>query len=254
MSSTDRRTDGQTDEVNPVYPPSNFVGQGYKNGLQFFRQHFWINFLEWKLLYCELQFTVVCSYRFKWRDVKVGSGNGFTGHYNDVIMSGMASQINSFRIVYSRIYSGADQRKHQSSVSLAFVRGIHQWPVNSPHKGLVTWKMFPFDDVIMIFTINVFSGCEMGSWHEDIMTWKHFPHHWPFVRRIMPVVSPHKETVMWNFDFFLIYAWTNGWTNSGIAIFFFDVCLDKWLTKQWNCQWFEMPWYLCNVIVVDLRK
>ena len=46
-------------------------------------------------------------------------------------------------------YSGADQRKYQSSTSLAFVRGIHRWPVNSPHKGPVTRKMFPFDDVIM---------------------------------------------------------------------------------------------------------
>ena len=47
------------------------------------------------------------------------------------------------------VYSGADQRKHQSSASLAFVRGIHRWPVNSPHEGPVTQKMFPFDDVIM---------------------------------------------------------------------------------------------------------
>ena len=46
-------------------------------------------------------------------------------------------------------YSGADQRKHQSSASLAFVQGIHRWPVNSPHKWPVTRKMFPLDDVIM---------------------------------------------------------------------------------------------------------
>ena len=52
-------------------------------------------------------------------------------------------------IVYSTVYSGTDQRKDQSSVSLAFVRGIHWWPVNSPHKGPVMQKMFPFDDVIM---------------------------------------------------------------------------------------------------------
>ena len=70
-------------------------------------------------------------------------------HYNDVIMSSMASQITSLTIVYSTVYSDADQRKHQSSASLAFVQGIHQSPVNSPHKGPVTRKMFPFDDVIM---------------------------------------------------------------------------------------------------------
>ena len=71
-------------------------------------------------------------------------------HYSVVIMSTMASQITSLTVVYSTVYSGADQRKHQSSVSLAFVRGIHQWPVNSLHKGPVTRKMSPFDDVIMI--------------------------------------------------------------------------------------------------------
>ena len=68
-------------------------------------------------------------------------------HYCDVIMTAMASQITSLVIVYPTIYSGADQRKHQSTVSLAFVWGIHGWPVNSPHKWPVT---FPFDDVIMI--------------------------------------------------------------------------------------------------------
>ena len=46
-------------------------------------------------------------------------------HYNDVIMTTVASQITSLTIVYSIVYSGADQRKHQSSASLAFVRGIH---------------------------------------------------------------------------------------------------------------------------------
>ena len=70
-------------------------------------------------------------------------------HYGDVIMSTIASQITSLTIVYSAVYSDADQRKHQSSSSLAFVRGIHRGPVNSPHKWPVTRKMFPFDDVIM---------------------------------------------------------------------------------------------------------
>ena len=64
-------------------------------------------------------------------------------------MGAMASQIISLTIGYSTVYSGADQRKHQSSASPAFVGGIHRWPVNSPHKGPVTRKMFPFDDVIM---------------------------------------------------------------------------------------------------------
>ena len=66
-------------------------------------------------------------------------------------MSLMASQITSLTIVYSTVYSGADQRKHQSSASLAFVWGIHRGPVNSPHKWPVTRKMFPFDDAIMLY-------------------------------------------------------------------------------------------------------
>ena len=66
-------------------------------------------------------------------------------------MGVMASQITSLTIVYSTVYSGEDQRKHQSSTSLAFVWGIHRWLVNSPHKWPVMRKMFPFDDVMMIF-------------------------------------------------------------------------------------------------------
>ena len=72
-----------------------------------------------------------------------------TDHYNDVIMSAMASQITSLTIVYSTVYSGTDQTKHQSTASLAFMRGIHRWPVNSRHKGTVTRELFAFDDVIM---------------------------------------------------------------------------------------------------------
>ena len=73
-------------------------------------------------------------------------------HYNDVIMGAIASQNTSLTIVYSTVYSDADQRKHQSSESLAFVWGIHRGPVNSPHKWPVTRKMSPFHDVIMVFS------------------------------------------------------------------------------------------------------
>ena len=75
--------------------------------------------------------------------------NTWINPYSDVTMSEMASQINSLTIVYSTVYSGTDQRKHQSSTSLAFVRGIHRWPVNSPHKWPVRWKIFPSAEVIM---------------------------------------------------------------------------------------------------------
>ena len=65
-------------------------------------------------------------------------------HYSDVIMTTIVSQIADVSTVC------ADQRKYQSSASLAFVRGIHRLPVNSQHKGPVTRKMFPFDDVIVV--------------------------------------------------------------------------------------------------------
>ena len=96
-------------------------------------------------------------------------------HYNDVIMGTIASQITSLAIVYSIVYSEADQRKHQSSASLAFVWGFHRGPVNSPHKWPVTRKIFPFDDVIM--------GCSRNSpvWNNPVC--QYFMHPWDYTYR-----------------------------------------------------------------------
>ena len=91
-------------------------------------------------------------------NIPVSVPHCFPVHYSDVIMGPMASQITSLTIVYSTVYSDADQRKHQSSGSLARVRGIHRWSVNSPHKWPVTRKMCPFDDVIM-FPVSVPQAC-----------------------------------------------------------------------------------------------
>ena len=93
----------------------------------------------------------------------IGKVSRVTGHwhhyYNNIIMGVIASQITSLTIVYSTAYSDADQRKHQSSASLVFVRGIHRGTVNSPHKWPVTRKSFPFDDVIMtIMNWCIFRG------------------------------------------------------------------------------------------------
>ena len=120
-----------------------------------------------------------------------------TIHYGDVIMSAMASQITSFTIVYSTVYSGTDQRKHQSSASLAFVRGIHRSPVNSPHKVLVTRKMFPFDDVIM----NVGWFMQM-TLPKDVHT---------------PAIGGHKGTVMHSLDVSLLLASSSYWTDSRVG-------------------------------------
>ena len=72
-----------------------------------------------------------------------------SSHHNDVTMSTIASQITSLTIAHSTVCPCVNQRNHQSSASLSFVRGIHRWSVNFPHKWTVTRKMFPFDDVIM---------------------------------------------------------------------------------------------------------
>ena len=101
-------------------------------------------------------------------------------------MSVMVFLITSLTTVYPTVYSGADQRKHQSSASLAFARGIHRWPVNSPqssvnppHTGPVTRKMFPFDDVIMNMEfVLIRTSCWMSNplglscqWFETPWSW-----------------------------------------------------------------------------------
>ena len=95
----------------------------------------------------------------------------------------MVPQITGVSVVCSNVCSGTDQRKHQSSMSLAFVRGIHRSLVDSPHKGPVMWEMLPFDDVIMRYTIALSwwwdMGCLIYHWgqlHEYITEtyWQYF--------------------------------------------------------------------------------
>ena len=90
-------------------------------------------------------------------DVILEDDDGGGDHYDYVIMGAMVSQITSLMIVYSTVYLGADQSKHQSSAPLAFVWGIHRGPGNSPHKWPATRKIFLYDDVIMIsITVGIF--------------------------------------------------------------------------------------------------
>ena len=74
------------------------------------------------------------------------------GHYSDVIMGGRDSISDHqphdclLKCLFRR-----RSKKTSKLASLAFVQGIHRGPVNSPHKWPVTRKMFPFDDVIMVY-------------------------------------------------------------------------------------------------------
>ena len=95
-------------------------------------------------------------------------------HYNDVIMSTMTSQITSLTIVYSTVYPGVDQRKLQRSASLAFVRGIHRWPVNSPHKGTVTRKCLAFQSIKYI--LDMFSNMLLREIYDKLLERYHIQH------------------------------------------------------------------------------
>ena len=118
---------------NDVISPQHFTGSYYVYDITRKRGHVFIMSLQNEGVAMEICKVVVMS-----------------PHYSDVLMGAMVPQITSLTTVYSTVYSGADQRNHQSSASLAFVRVIHRWPVNSPHKWPVTRKIFRFDDVIMI--------------------------------------------------------------------------------------------------------
>ena len=101
-------------------------------------------------------------------------------YHSGVIMSAMVSQITGVTIVYPTVCSGADQRKHQRWASLAFVWGIHRWPVNSPqpvnspHKGPVMRKRFPFHDVVMATHITkdevILNVYDLGIFDRDYNT------------------------------------------------------------------------------------
>ena len=111
-------------------------------------------FMTWRIWYCSL--------------------NIYSYHYSDVIMSAIAYQITGVMVVYSTV-----QRKHQSYASLTFLRGMHRWLVNSPHKGPVTQEIFPFDDIIMITShlsvrlVMILLNSSNGSYQFNAAHWQH---------------------------------------------------------------------------------
>ena len=97
-----------------------------------------------QLFYGMLCCNVISVFSLQWSHL-----NNKTSHYSDVKMNAIASQITCVSMVCWIVCSGAHQRRHRNSTSLAFLREIHLRLVDSPHKGPVTWKMFPFEDVNM---------------------------------------------------------------------------------------------------------
>ena len=93
--------------------------------------------------------------------------------------------------LFTQTFIQADQRKHESSASLAFVRGIHRWPVNSPHKWTVTRKMFPFDDVIITWIVCMIHGMYCVN--------QSFQSHKPLCKPIIVILSrPVRINYPWN--------------------------------------------------------
>ena len=100
-------------------------------------------------------------------------------HYSDAIMGAMASQITCLTIVYSNVYSGADQRKHQSSASLAFVRGIHRWPVIFPAQMAsnaenvsIWWRHHEYSDPhVKDKTVSWPLAWESQTWERQSLYW-----------------------------------------------------------------------------------
>ena len=166
-----------------------------------------------------------------------------TLHYSDVIMTPMASQITGVSIGYLTVCSNADQRKHQSSASLAFVRGIHhdRWiprtkasnaenfsiiwrhhesgvvrsdkliDTQTRHQSNYCFVRFPHSTLLSQLCVTDF--CDS---HDDVIKWKHCPRYWPFVRGIhlLPVNSPYKVQWRGALMFYLIWVWIKGWVNN----------------------------------------
>ena len=187
-----------------------------------FYTSYWQWLSQWKLFCCRtLSFTYGCIteskhllYFPKRISALIHSNSiGVWGcpRYGDVIMAAIASQITSLTIVYSTVYLDADQRKHQSSASLAFVRGIHRGPVNSPHKWPVTRKIFPFDDVTMLSSqwLNM-SQClsHMNSVRLDSTNWFNFANHLRAFYFSVIVFKTHSQKLI-SKAYFHMHIWNN---------------------------------------------
>ena len=172
-------------------------------------------------------------------------------HSSDVIMGVMASQITAVSIVYATVCSGTDQRKHQRSGPLAFVRGIHRWPVNSLHKGSVTWKMFPFAVVMtwycpilellsheaFAYPVIVLGMPKVGSWDTAVFQ------ELSSVLKIGVLKQYQTSSIIKKWGSFLKTFWKWGplWKiGVRMQIFCVDANPDTWCLKSWPRGWFNI--------------
>ena len=161
-------------------------------------------------------------------------------------MSTVASQISSLTIIYSTVHSGADQRKHQSSASLAFVRGIHRSPVNSPHKWPVTQKMFPFDDVIMCLShTNLLHTCLGWRFSKcGYHTLRDVPIIMAFCGSVTLVKNTFKTSLSsdyFNLNRFIACNYLTLWTKS-VLKYWINIVVNMWYI--WNIVFFQFRFRL----------
>ena len=171
-------------------------------------------------------------------------------------MSVMVFQITSVSVVYLSVCSGADQRKHGSSASLDFVRGIHRWPVNSPQKGQVTRKMFPFDDVIMRcqMTIMMLIANTLEEWFPVIVSrsaaYTILTKHKPVFRSYLPPACTDISRPWCRYGYHINRSCTDFCVDGGNTGSVFTIILTHWgrdkmaaifQTTFWNAfSWMKM--------------
>ena len=167
------------------------------------------------------------------RDPWHGNSQTKKNHYDDVIMGAMASQISSLKIVYSTVYSDADQIKHLRVTGLCAGKspGIGEFPTQMASNAeniSISWRhhvvgfqtsMAATTELCVTVAIPMMPHlCRCTKYcHDDVHKWKHFPRSWPFVRGIhrSPVNSQHKGQWRGVLIFSLICVWINGWVNNG---------------------------------------
>ena len=153
-----------------------------------------------------------------------------------VIMNARSSQISSLTIVYLTVYSRRRWKKTSKLASLAFVWGIHRWPVYSPHRRPVTRKIFPFDDVTMCFQETC--HCCYNIYHRK--SFEYFVTGY-FQLLVLPFseVTPKKRCIheiiicLRSFDHHNINK--SNWSGDKLKHFFFHEYQSELVHSWWVC-------------------
>ena len=171
--------------------------------------------------------SILCNCNIQYRDSTIHLGRQQAIHWRHIDHDGVSNT--SLRVVYSTVYSGIDQRKHQSSASLAFEWGIHRGRWIPRTKIQLRGICFHLMTSSWLHQENVWSP-ELSLWRNDMKTL------FASVRGIhwSPVSSPHKRPMVKSDIFSFLLAWTIHWIS---------------------CQCFECPGLSCDVkVFVEIEQ